>query len=117
MKVFNNLIESFKAFGIFRESISVFSSSLNLDTAKIIASKATPSVLSFELSTHFSISSGSLIANSIFLGIFRLLFPQNVDFQFQFQLFFSWLVYFQRWPFLLKKQHFEQVINSNCFLE
>ena len=40
MKVFNNLIETFKAFGRFRESISVFSSSLNLDTAKIIASKA-----------------------------------------------------------------------------
>ena len=43
MKVFNNLIETFKAFGRFRESVSVFSSSL-------IASKATPSVLSFELS-------------------------------------------------------------------
>ena len=69
MKVFNNLIETFKAFGRFRKSISVFSSSLNLDTAKIIASKATPSVLSFELSTNLSISSGSLIASST--NIFR----------------------------------------------
>ena len=69
MKVFNNLIETFKACGRFRESISVFSSSLNLDTAKIIASKATPSVLSFEFSTNFSISSGSLIASST--NIFR----------------------------------------------
>ena len=84
MKVFNNLIETFKACGRFRESISVFSSSLNLDTAKSIASKATPSVLSYELSTNLT------------LVIFRLLFPQNADFQFQFQLFFSWLVYFQR---------------------
>ena len=53
MKVFNNLIETFKACGRFRESISSFSSSLDLDTAKIIASKAAPSVLSFEFSTNF----------------------------------------------------------------
>ena len=69
MKVFNNLIETFKACGRFRESISAFSSSLNLDTAKVIASKAAPSVLSFEFSTNFSISSGSLIASST--NIFR----------------------------------------------
>ena len=53
MKVFNNLIETFKACGRFRESISSFSSSLDLDTAKIIAFKAAPSVLSFEFSTNF----------------------------------------------------------------
>ena len=47
MKVFSNLIETFKACGRFKESISVFSSSLNLLTAKIIESKTTPSALSF----------------------------------------------------------------------
>ena len=104
MKVFNNLFATFKACGRFRESISAFSSSLNLDTAKIIASKAAPSVLSFEFSTNFSISSGSLIASST--NIFRNIstsFSSNADFQFQFQLFFSWLVYFQRWPFFIKE--------------
>ena len=69
MKVFNNLIETFKVCGRFRESISAFSSSLNLDTAKIIASKAAPSVLSFEVSNNLLISSGSLIASST--NIFR----------------------------------------------
>ena len=69
MKVFSNLIETFKACGRFKESISVFSSSLNLITAKIIESKTTPSVLSFEFSNILLISSGSFIASST--NIFR----------------------------------------------
>ena len=64
MKVFNSLIETFKACGNFKESISLCNNCLNLDTANIIASKAGPSMLSFVFSTNLSKSSGSLIASS-----------------------------------------------------
>ena len=64
MKVFSSLIETFKACGNFKESISLCRSSLNLDTANIIASKAEPSVLSIVFSNNLSQSSGSLIASS-----------------------------------------------------